>query len=84
MAQISAMPVLAMGAGANRVVRGVRIEHVCGDPALSPEEDGRLMTRIVDMALRALQTPVSGPTLFDPISAESGPAAGQEGTNVQA
>jgi hypothetical protein len=60
------MPVLAMGAGANRVVRGVRIEHVCGNPALSPEEDERLMAGIVDAALRALQTRVDGPTLFEP------------------
>ena len=63
------MPVLAIGAGANRVVRGVRIEHICGDPALSPEEDERLMTRIVDAALRALRTPVTGPTLFEPAGA---------------
>ena len=64
------MPVLATGAGANRVVRGIRIEHVCGDPALSPEEDGRLMERIVDAALRALQTPVAGPTIFEPLAGE--------------
>ena len=64
------MPVLAMGAGANRVVRGIRIEHVCGDPALSPEEDERLMTRIVEAALRAIQTPVSGPTLFESAPAQ--------------
>jgi hypothetical protein len=62
------MPVLAQSAGANRVVRGVRVEHVCGDPALAPEEDFRLMTHIVDEALRAIQTPVTGPTVFDPIS----------------
>lgn len=72
------MPVLAMGAGANRVVRGVRIEHICGDPALSPEADARLMTRIVDAALRALQTRVDGPTLFEPVAAE------QEATRASA
>jgi glycine reductase len=60
------MPVLAMDSGANRVVRGVRIEHVCGDPALAPDDDQRLMARIVETALRALQTPVDKPTLFDP------------------
>lgn len=69
------MPVLAMGAGANRVVRGVRIEHVCGDPALAPDEDARLMTRIVDAALRALRTPVQGPTLFEPSTEEVTPAS---------
>lgn len=78
-AQISAMPVLAMSAGANRVIRGVRIEHVCGDPALSAEEDERLMTRIVDAALEALRTPVSAPTLFDPLTAEPEAAGAEDG-----
>jgi hypothetical protein len=62
------MPVLALGAGANRVVRGVRIEHVCGNPALAPDADARLMGRIVEAALQALRTPVTGPTLFEPAS----------------
>ena len=67
------MPVLAMGAGANRVVRGVRIEHVCGDPSMAPDDDARLMRRIVETALAALRTAVSGPTLFDPWNAEVAP-----------
>jgi glycine/betaine/sarcosine/D-proline reductase family selenoprotein B len=62
------MPVLALGAGANRVVRGVRIEHLCGDPTLSPEEDARLMGRLVETALAALRTAVAEPTLFDPFA----------------
>jgi len=48
------------------VVRGVRIEHVCGDPSLAAEADMALGHRIVATALRALQTRVDGPTLFDP------------------
>jgi glycine reductase len=67
-ALLSAMPVLALGAGANRVVRGVRIEHLCGDPTLSAEEDARLMARLVETALAALRTNVEGPTLFDPFA----------------
>jgi hypothetical protein len=39
---------------------------VCGDPALAADDDQRLMARIVDTALQALQTPVDRPTLFDP------------------
>ena len=58
------MPPLAMQAGANRVVQGVKIEHVCGDPALSPAADRALRRRLVEQALRALQTDVAGPTLF--------------------
>jgi glycine reductase complex component B subunit gamma len=61
---ISALPPLAMQAGANRVVQGVKIEHVCGDPALPPDQDGELRRRLVDRALQALATAVERPTLF--------------------
>jgi glycine reductase complex component B subunit gamma len=61
---ITALPPLAMQAGANRVVQGVKIEHVCGDPTLSPAADQALRRRLVERALQALQTPVEGPTLF--------------------
>ena len=68
---VSAIPIVPLGAGANRVVAGVRVEHVCGDPGLSDAADKELRRRIVTTALRALQTPVAGPTLFDPASGES-------------
>jgi glycine reductase len=53
-----------MQAGANRVIQGVKIEHVCGDPSLTPELDRRLRRQLVERALQTLQTPVDGPTLF--------------------
>ena len=62
-AVISALPPLAMQAGANRVVQGVKIEHVCGDPSLPPDADRALRRRLVEQALRALQTPVEQPML---------------------
>ena len=62
-AVITALPPLAMQAGANRVVQGVKIEHVCGDPALPPEADRALRRRIVGQALKALGTDVQQPTL---------------------
>jgi glycine/betaine/sarcosine/D-proline reductase family selenoprotein B len=62
---ISALPPLAMQAGANRVVQGVKIEHVCGDPALPADQDADLRRRLVETGLRALATPVERPTLFD-------------------
>ena len=43
-----------------------RIEHVCGDPDLGPEKDYAYGLRIIRAALKALQTPVDGSTLFDP------------------
>ena len=63
---VSAIPMIPLAAEVSRVVRGVRVEHVCGDPALNEENDLRLMRRIVETALKAMQTEVTGPTLFDP------------------
>jgi len=42
----------------------VRIEHVCGDPSLSPEADRALRRRIVELGLRALSTDVPRATVF--------------------
>ena len=64
---ISAIYDLALTTGANRVIRGARIEHVCGDPNLGPEKDYAYGMRIVRTALQAVQTAVTGPTLFDPM-----------------
>jgi len=63
---ISAIYTFAMTTGANRVIRGARIEHVCGDPGLPPEKDYAYGMHIVQTALDALTVPVAGPTLFDP------------------
>ena len=63
---ISAIYSLALTTGAPRVVRGGRIEHVCGDPSLGPERDREFGASIVETALRSLTTQVSEPTLFIP------------------
>ena len=68
MAQISAIYDFAMTCGANRVVRGARIEHVCGDPNLGEVKDYAYGMRIINTALKALATAVDGPTLFDPLA----------------
>ena len=65
-AQITALYGLVESTGANRIVKGARIEHVCGDPALGPDKDHAYGQRIVMTAIHALQTPVTGPTVFDP------------------
>lgn len=66
MVQISAIPMIPISVGAHRVTRGISVEHVCGEPELSVERDHALMLRITRTALRALQTPVITPTLFEP------------------
>ena len=62
-----------MTTGANRVIKGARIEHVCGDPSLGEQKDFEYGLRITRTALKALQTAVDRPTLFDP--ADMMPAA---------
>jgi hypothetical protein len=68
---ISAIYDLALTTGANRVIRGARIEHVCGDPHFGPEKDYAYGMRIIRTALDAICTPVTGPTLFDPLERTS-------------
>ena len=63
---ISAIYTFAMTTGANRVIRGARIEHVCGDPSLGPEKDYAYGMRIVRKALEAPPVAGTGPPLFDP------------------
>ena len=64
---ISAIYNFALTTGANRVIKGARIEHVCGDPTLSPDKDYAFGMRIVTAALDTLTVAVPGPTLFDPM-----------------
>jgi hypothetical protein len=61
---VSALPPLALQAGGNRVVKGVKIEHVCGDPSLGTAGDAALRRRIVERCLDAVRTPIAAPTLF--------------------
>lgn len=62
---ISALAPVAIDLGANRVVRGVKIPHPCGDPTLDPARDRLLRLGIVRGALRALGTPLDKAGLFD-------------------
>ena len=68
---MSALPSVPLSVGANRVVRGVRVEHVCGDPLLSEEQDQAVGMRIVATAIQSLQTPVDKPTLYEPLVADA-------------
>lgn len=71
-ALISAMFPVAQQVRANRIVKGVSIPHPCGDPSLSKELDARLRREIIQTALRALESEVTGPTVFSPPVAMGG------------
>ena len=71
-ALISAMFPVAQQVRANRIVKGVSIPHPCGDPNLSKELDARLRREIIETALRALESEVTGPTVFSPPVAMGG------------
>jgi glycine reductase complex component B subunit gamma len=71
-ALVSAMFSVAQQVRANRIVQGVSIPHPCGDPNLSKELDARLRREIIQTALRALESEVTGPTVFSPPVAMGG------------
>lgn len=71
-ALVSAMFAVAQQVRANRIVKGVSIPHPCGDPNLSKELDARLRREIIQTALGALESEVTGPTVFSPPVAMGG------------
>jgi glycine reductase complex component B subunit gamma len=50
--------------GANRIVPAVAIPHPLGDPSKSRAEEKALRRRLVEKALRALQTKIEDQTVF--------------------
>jgi len=62
---VSAVPPIPMSLGVPRVVRGVAITHVLGDPALPLIREVSLRRGLLETAVEALEREVSGPTLFE-------------------
>lgn len=56
---------VSLTVGANRIVPTVAIPHPLGNPTLSKEEEYNLRRKLVEKALKALQTPVDGQTIFE-------------------
>lgn len=56
---------ISLTVGANRIVPTVAIPHPLGNPALSREDEKELRRTLVRKALMALQTEVSGQTVFE-------------------
>ncbi len=60
----SAMPAIPVAFGAPRIIPAKAIRHPLGDPDRSPERERQLRRAMVEVGLRALQTPCDRPTLF--------------------
>lgn len=56
---------ISMTVGANRIVPTIAIPHPLGNPSLSPEDEKALRRKMVETALKALQTPVEEQTVFE-------------------
>ena len=56
---------ISLTVGANRIVPAVAIPYPLGNPELPDNEERELRLSLVKKALRALQSEVEKPTLFD-------------------
>ena len=63
---VTSLASVALKVGANRVVRGARFSHPCGQPVLAPVDERAWRLGLVRTAVAALRTAVSEPTLFEP------------------
>ncbi len=56
---------ISLTVGANRIVPAIAIPHPLGNPELSKDDEKTLRKKLVKKALKALETEVSGQTVFD-------------------
>jgi len=56
---------ISLTVGANRIVPTIAIPYPLGDPSLPKEEEKELRRKLVVKALKALETEVSGQTVFE-------------------
>ncbi len=56
---------ISLTVGANRIVPTIAIPHPLGNPDLSASVEKQLRRRLVDRALDALRTEVSGQKVFE-------------------
>ena len=66
---ITALGPVAADLGANRVIRGVKIPHPCGDPSLDLAGDHDLRVRLVRGSLKAISTTLDQAAIFDGVAA---------------
>lgn len=56
---------ISLTVGANRIVPTVAIPHPLGNPSLDKKDEYALRKRLVEKALKALETPVEGQKVFE-------------------
>lgn len=56
---------ISLTVGANRIVPTIAIPHPLGNPALSHEDEYELRYKLVEKALKALETEVETQTVFE-------------------
>ena len=56
---------ISLTVGANRIVPAVAIPHPLGNPNLEKAEEKKLRRKLIEKALRALQTEVDKQTVFE-------------------
>jgi glycine reductase len=54
-----------MTVGANRIIPAISIPHPMGDPTLTLEDERALRRRLVETAMKALETPIEDQTVFE-------------------
>jgi glycine reductase complex component B subunit gamma len=65
---------IARRVGAPRIVPTRGIQFPTGDPSLPAAGERAWRRRLLETALRAVATPVDGPTVFDPVETPDGVA----------
>lgn len=56
---------ISLTVGANRIIPTVAIPHPLGNPAMNATDEKELRRKLVERALRALETPVEEQTVFE-------------------
>lgn len=65
-ALVASLPRVTIAVGATRVVQGAGIPFPVGDPTLPREREREWRRAIVEAALQAIETTVTGPQVFQP------------------
>ena len=56
---------ISLTIGANRIIPAIGIPYPLGDPNLGEEKSKKLRRKLVERAMKALQTEVDGQTVFE-------------------